>query len=102
MYTNVHMTQIIPITEVRKNIFTLVEKVARTGEEIEVEKEGRRIVKLVAIKDDPATKAKYALKYVLPKLAGIWKSASDKEFKEVQDFMRGKKEKLYWKRKKFR
>jgi prevent-host-death family protein len=96
------MTQIIPITEVRKNIFTLVEKVARTGEEIEVEKEGRRMVKLVPIKEDSAAKAKYAIRYILPKLAGIWKGASDKELKEVQDFIRGKKEKSYWKRKKFR
>ena len=45
MYTSVHMTQIISITEVRKNIFALVDKVAKTGEEIEVEREGRRVVK---------------------------------------------------------
>lgn len=102
MYTNVHMTQIISITEVRRNIFNLVDKVARTGEEIEVEREGRRIVKLVPIKDDPAERAKYALKYVLPKLGGLWKNVPENEFKKMNEFIRGRKEKLYWKRKKFR
>jgi len=98
MYTSVHMTTIIPITELRKNIFALAEKVARTGEEIEIEKKGKRIVKLVAIKDDPAEKARYALKHVLPKLAGSWKNMSKKELKAMENFRRGKKEKLYWKR----
>lgn len=98
MYTSVHMTHIIPITELRKNIFALAERVARTGEEIEIEKEGRRIVKLIAIKDDPSARAKYILKYVLPKLAGSWKNMSKKELREINNFRRGKKEKLYWKR----
>ncbi|OGK42450.1 hypothetical protein A2954_01240 [Candidatus Roizmanbacteria bacterium RIFCSPLOWO2_01_FULL_37_12] len=102
MYTSVHMTQIISITEVRKNIFALVDKVAKTGEEIEVEREGRRVVKLVAIKDDPAARAKYVLEHVLPKLAGSWKNMTKKELREMEAFRRGKKEKLYWKRKRFK
>lgn len=98
MYTSVHMTQIISITELRKNIFTLTEKVAQTGDEIEIEKEGRRIAKLVAIKDDPAAKAKYILKHVLPKFSGAWKNMTKKELRDLEKFRRGKKEKLYWKR----
>lgn len=98
MYTNVHMTTIIPITQLRRNIFNLTERVAQTGEEIEIEKEGRRIAKLVAIKDDPATKAAYALKHILPKFAGIWKSLTKKELRNMRDFRRGKKERLYWRR----
>lgn len=92
------MTQIIPITEVRKNIFVLVEQVARTGEEIEIEKEGKRVAKIVAIEDNPATRAKYILKYILPKLAGTWKKMSKKELSDMYEFRRGRKEKLYWKR----
>ena len=96
------MTYILPITEFRKNIFAITEKVARTGEEIEIEKEGKRIAKLVAIKDDSAARAKYALEHVLPKLRGIWKNVPESEFRKVNEFMRGKKEKSYWKRKQFR
>ncbi len=102
MYTNVHMTYIFPITEFRKNIFSITERVARTGEAVEVEKEGKRIVRVVAVRDDPAAKARYALEHVLPNLAGIWKDVPEREFREVNNFMRGKKEKLYWKRNKFR
>ncbi len=98
MYTNVHMPYILPITEFRKNIFTITERIARTGDAVEVEKEGKRIVRVVPIRDDPAEKARYALEHVLPKLAGIWKDVPEKELRELNNFMRGKKEKSYWKR----
>lgn len=101
MYTNVHMTTIIPITQLRTHIFDLAERVAKTGEDIEVEKEGRRIIKLVAIKDDPAQKAEYALKYVLPKLAGVLKKITKKEANSMKNFRIGRKEKYYWTRKIF-
>ncbi|MBI4008723.1 type II toxin-antitoxin system Phd/YefM family antitoxin [Candidatus Roizmanbacteria bacterium] len=96
------MTLIIPITEFRKNIFALTEKVAQTGIEIEIEKEGKRIARLVAINDSPSAKAKHALTHVLPKLAEGWGKISEKEWKEMENFRRGKKEKLYWKRKIFK
>ncbi len=96
------MPYILPITEFRKNIFSITERVARTGEAVDVEKEGKRIVRVVAVRDDPAEKARYALEHVLPKLAGIWKDVPKKEFREVSEFMRGRKETSYWKRRKFR
>ena len=102
MYTSVHMSYIVPITQFRRDIFAITERIARTGEAVEVEKEGRRIVKIIPVNDDPAAKAAYALEYLLPKLGGIWKDVPEKEFREVDGFMRGKKEKSYWKRRKFR
>ena len=95
MYTNVHMAYILPITEVRKNIFVLTERVARTGEAIEVEKEGKRIVKIVPVRDDVAARADYILTHVLPKLKGAWKQTV------TNTWIRGPGEKRYWKRSQF-
>ncbi|MBI5619475.1 hypothetical protein HY950_00755 [Candidatus Gottesmanbacteria bacterium] len=92
------MTYILPITEVRKNIFALSEKVARTGEVIEVEKEGRRIVKIVPIHNDPAGKADYILTHILPKLAGAWKHVPPAEVAAEHTWARSVREKRYWKR----
>ena len=102
MYTNVHMNYILPITDLRKDIFTIMDRIAKTGDSVEVEKEGRRIVKIVPIRDDAVGKAEYILAHVLPSLKGIWKNVPEREFTEVNEFMRGKKEQLFWKRKQFR
>lgn len=88
------MTQIISITDFRKNLFNLAEQVFSSGEEIEVEKEGRRIVKMVRIDNDPKERAKRALE-LLPKLGGIWRKVPARRFKELNEFVRGKKEKKY-------
>lgn len=88
---------IISITDLRKNLFNLAEQVFSSGEEIEVEKEGRRIIKIVRIDDDPKERAKNILK-LLPKLGGMWKNIPDKVFKENYEFFRGKKEKEYMKK----
>ena len=80
------MTQIISITELRKNLFRLADKVVREGSEIEVEKEGKRIIKIVRIDDDPRERARRALE-VAKKIGG--------KFKKVnfdRAFFRGKKE----------
>lgn len=91
------MTQIISITDLRKDLFKIADMVAYKGIEVEVEKEGRRIVKLVKIEDDPRERARQALK-ILPKLAGIWKDIPEEKFKEMREFFRGKKEKEYLKK----
>lgn len=98
MYTSVHMTYIIPITELRKDIFALTERVARTGESIEVEKEGKRIVRIVPVKDDAPGRADYVLTHVLPKLKGVWKNVPSKDIAVVRSWVRGPREKRYWKR----
>ena len=98
MYTSVHMTYILPITEVRKNIFSLSERVARTGEPIEVEKEGKRIVKIVPIRNDAPGRADYVLTHVLPKLKGAWKNMTPQELAARRAWVRGLQEKRYWKR----
>lgn len=90
MYASVHMPYIIPITELRKDIFTLTERVARTGDAIDVEKEGRRIVRIVPVRDDASGRADYILTHVLPKLKGTWKA--------TRTWVRGAREKRYWKR----
>lgn len=86
------MTQIISITDLRKNLFNLAERVFSSGEEIEVEKEGRRIVKIVRIDDDPKDRAKRALA-VMKKIGGKFKNV---DFD--RNFFRGKKEKEYMKK----
>lgn len=97
MYTDVHMVQVVSITDLRKNLFQLANKVIDKGEEIEVEKDGRRLLKLVKIDDDPRERARKALK-LLPKLGGMWKDIPDENFKELDEFFRGKKEKRYMKK----
>jgi len=84
------MSYILPITELRKNIFAIAEKVARTGEEVYVEKEGKRIVKIIPVTNDACAKASYVLTHVLPKLARTWKAETD--------WIRGRREKRYFKR----
>lgn len=86
MYMN---TSIISITNLRKNLFEIADMVVREGKEVEVEKDGQRIIKIVKITDDPSERANRALR-IAKKLGG--------KFKHVnfdRDFFRGKKEKEY-------
>lgn len=85
------MTQIISITDLRKDLFRIADMVAYKGVEVEVEKEGRRIVKLVKIEDDPRERAKRALE-VMKKIGGKFKHV-----KFDRAFFRGKKEIEYMK-----
>lgn len=64
------------------------------NKEIEVEKGGRRILRLVKIDDDPKERARRILK-LLPKLGGMWKDVPDEVFRDMDEFFRGKKEKEY-------
>ncbi len=41
------MTKIISITELRKNLFKIADKIYESGQEIEVTKDDRRIIKIV-------------------------------------------------------
>lgn len=82
-------TSIISITELRKNLFKIADMVVREGKEVEVEKEGQRILKLVKITDDPKERAKRALK-IAKKIGGTFKHV-----KFDRAFFRGKKEKEY-------
>ena len=84
------MNYILPITDLRKDIFTIMDRIAKTGDSIEVEKEGRRIVKIVPVRDDAVGKADYILTHVLPQLKGVWKNE--------KPWIRGVAEKQYWKR----
>ena len=90
MYTSVHMNYILPITALRKDIFAIMERVAKTGDVVEVEKEGKRIVKIVPVRDDAAGKADYILTHVLPSLKGVWKNEAA--------WTRATREKRYWRR----
>lgn len=83
------MATIISITDLRKNLFQIADMVAYEGIEVEIEKEGRRIVKLVRIDDDPKERAKRALE-VMKKIGGKFKNV-----KFDRAFFRGKKEKRY-------
>jgi len=93
VYTNVHM--LVSITDFRQDIFRLIERVVKNDEEIELEKNGVRVAKIVPIKDEdsPAKKADYALKYILPRLAGAWKDVPQEEFDRINEQFRGKKAK---------
>lgn len=101
MYTDVHMNYILPITDLRKDIFAIFDRIAKTGDVVDVEKEGKRIVRIIPVKHDASGKADYILTHILPGLKGIWKEIPEREFRKANEFMRGKKEKLYWKRKYF-
>lgn len=105
MYTDVHPdiksgqvmnTSIVSITNLRKNLFKIANMVVSSGKEVEVEKEGQRIMKLVKITDDPKERAKRLAK-LLPKLGGMWKDKPQRELDELNEFFRGKKEKEYMK-----
>jgi len=85
------MTYIVSITDLRKNLFQLADKVVRDGGEIEVEKEGKRIMKIVRIDDDSRERARRALE-VAKKIGGKFKHV-----KFDRAFFRGKKEIEYMK-----
>jgi len=70
------MTYILPITDLRRNIFSIVDRIARTGDAVDVEKEGKRIVRIIPVKHDAMGKAEYILSHVLPTLKGAWKDES--------------------------
>lgn len=93
MYMN---TSIISITNLRKNLFEIADMVVREGKEVEVEKDGQRIIKIIKITDDPSERAKRVLK-LLPKLGGMWKDKPQSEFDELNEFFRGEKEREYMK-----
>ena len=91
MYINVHMITSVPITEFRKDLFKYADLVALYGYEIEVEKKGRRIFKVIKAVDSSKERARRALA-AAKKLGGTFKNASfDREF------FRGKKELEYMK-----
>lgn len=50
------MTQIISITDLRKNLFKIVDKVYESGQEIEITKDDRRIIKIVKIYEKKVNK----------------------------------------------
>ncbi len=57
MYTCVHMTMAVNITDFRKNIFKYVDLIGK-GYEVEVERSGRKVFKTTKIVDDSAARAK--------------------------------------------
>lgn len=69
MYTNVHMITSVPITEFRKDLFRYADLVALYGYEIEVEKKGRKLFKVVKPEDDLTARSQQALE-IARKLVG--------------------------------
>lgn len=69
MYTDVHMTTTVPITEFRKDLFRYADMVALQGYEIEVEKNGRKLFKVVKPEDDLTARSRQALE-IAKKLVG--------------------------------
>lgn len=96
------MPSVVSITDFRNNIFEYTAQLLKYGGELSVQKNGQQVLKVTPDKDDPAGRAKYFLKYIAPKAGGIWKDVPQKEFDEINEFMRGKKEKRYWQRAKFK
>lgn len=78
-------TSVVSITDLRKNLFEIANRVVADGKEVEIEKDGQRIMKLVKITDDPSERARRVLK-IAKKIGG--------KFKHVnfdRSFFRGKK-----------
>jgi hypothetical protein len=84
-------TSTISITDLRKNLFRIADEVFYENKEVEVEKEGRRIMRLVKIDDDPRERARRMLK-VMKRIGGKFK-----DVKFDRGFFRGKKEIEYMK-----
>lgn len=56
---------------------------------------------IVPVKDDAPGRADYVLTRVLPKLKGAWKNVPSKDIAAVKNWVRGPREKRYWKRRAF-
>ncbi|OGM18975.1 hypothetical protein A2771_01910 [Candidatus Woesebacteria bacterium RIFCSPHIGHO2_01_FULL_38_26b] len=83
------MNTLVSISNLRKKIFKYADLVEKEDYEIEVERNGKRIFKIVKVEENPEDLAKEALK-VARRLGGTWK-------KDIDDkFFRGKKEKDYF------
>jgi hypothetical protein len=63
------MTTTVPITEFRKDLFRYADMVALQGYEIEVEKNGRKLFKVVKPEDDLTARSRQALE-IAKKLVG--------------------------------
>lgn len=92
MYTNVHMITSVPITEFRRDLFKYADLVSLQGYEVEVEKKGQKLFKIVKIDETPQERARYALA-AIKRLGGAFP-----DFKRNNAFFRGKKEIEYMKR----
>lgn len=89
------MTHVVSITDFRNNIFDYANLVNK-GDAVEVEKDGKRVLRVTAIDEDsPEERAKYLLEHVLPKVGGIWKDVPQSEFDKLNEQFRGKKAKAY-------
>lgn len=87
------MPSVMPITDFRKKIFDAADWILKTNQPIDVQRNGQTIFRVTPVSEEetPAQKAEYLLKYVMPKLAGIWKDVPQSEFDEVDRKLRGKK-----------
>ena len=63
------VTTTVPITEFRKDLFRYADMVALQGYEIEVEKNGRKLFKVVKPEDDLTARSRQALE-IAKKLVG--------------------------------
>lgn len=87
------MLSTVSITDFRKNIFNYTAELLKYGSELEVEKNGQSIFRVVPVSNSAVQRAKKALK-ILPKLAGIWEDIPEKEFQENRNYFRGTTGKL--------
>ena len=86
MYTYVHMTMTVSITDFRNNLFEYADLVDRQGYEFEVEKEGKKMLKISKAVDDSKERSK--------RVARALRAAAGKfpEFEYDREFFRGKGE----------
>ena len=87
------MPSVMPITDFRKQIFDVADWILRTNQPIDVQRNGQSIFRVIPVSQEetPAQKAEYLLKYVMPKLASIWKDVPQSEFDKIYEYTRGKK-----------
>ncbi len=90
---DVHMPSVMPISDFRKKIFDAADWILKTNQPIDVQRNGQTIFRVTPVSEEetPAQKAEYLLKYVMPKLAGIWKDVPQSEFDKIYEYTRGKK-----------
>ena len=89
------MTYVVSISEFRENLFEYAD-LARGGDEVVVEKNGKSFLLVKSAKDDAKERARRLLA-ISKSYKPSGKRPTKKEIDEVNEFMRGKKEIEYMK-----
>ncbi len=98
MYTDVHMLNVMPITDFRKKIFDAADWIVETKNSIDIQRDGKVILRVMPVDQNDAQERARRLLALAPTISGIWKNIPETEFEEIDEMLRGKTEKIYQKK----